>query len=183
MAFPTSEQLNGILEPLLKQFGMIVEDIKITKAGAKSAVRIAVDSEDPTAQSPDLDALEEVSKEVSRAFDESEEAGSLGFGPGYTLEVTTPGVDFPLTQWRHWKKNEGRLVKLPQAGTARVLMADREGVVLLTKKKKTTNITARKFGDVAGAVVEVEFNKAPSEEAKLIGLERSAYEPLIDAAD
>ena len=29
----------------------------------------------------------------------------------YTLEVTSPGTDRPLTQPRHWRRNQGRLVK------------------------------------------------------------------------
>lgn len=157
---------------------MELEQLKITKAGAKSAVRVAVDGD----TRPDLDALEEISKEVSRTFDEAEEAGTLNFGPGYTLEVTTPGLDFPLTLPRHWKRNLGRLVKLPQAGTARVLMVDEAGVVVLTKKKKKKTVSAHGFGDVEGAVVEVEFNTAPTDETQLVGLDRPAYEPLIAEA-
>lgn len=183
MAFPTPEQLTDTLNPLLTQFGVIVENIKVTKAGAKSAVRIAVDAEDPTTDSPDLDAIEEISKEISRVFDEAEEAEQLNFGSGYTLEVSTPGLEFPLTLPRHWKKNEGRIVTLPQAGSARVLLADEGGVVLLKKNKKKTTVITREFGDVEGAVVEVEFNKVPEGEAKLIGLDRHAYEPLLLAAD
>lgn len=179
MAFPTPSQLEDVLIPLLSQFGMQLEQLKITKAGAKSAVRIAVDGD----TRPDLDALEEISKEVSRTFDEAEEAGTLNFGPGYTLELTTPGLDFPLTLERHWKRNVGRMVKLPQAGSARVLHVDGAGVVLLTKKKKKKTVTAREFAEVEGAVVEVEFNQVPQDEAQLIGLDRQAYEPLIEAAE
>lgn len=183
MAFPTPEQLTNTIEPLLAQFGMVVEDIKVTRAGAKSAVRIAVDAADPTAERPSLDTLEEISKAVSQLLDDSEESGALNFGPGYTLELTTPGVEFPLTLPRHWQKNVGRLVKLPQGGTVRILQADESGVVVLTKKKKQHTVTTHEFGDVAGAVVEVEFNNVPGDEAKLIGLQRREYEPLIEQAD
>ena len=178
MAFPTPAQLEDVLRPLIRQFGLELEQLKITKAGAKSAVRIAVDGE----ARPDLDALEELSKEISRTFDDAEDEGTLNFGPGYTLEVTTPGLDFPLSLPRHWRRNVGRLVKLPQSGQARVLMVDEDGVVLLTKKKKKKSVSAYGFGEVEGAVVEVEFNTAPTDEAQLIGLDRHAYESLIAQA-
>ncbi|MBC2681745.1 ribosome maturation factor RimP [Corynebacterium sp. 4HC-13] len=179
MAFPTPSQLEDILNPLVTQYGMQLEQLKITKAGSKSAVRVAVDGD----ERPDLDILEEVSKAVSAAFDAAEESGALNFGPGYTLELTTPGLDFPLTLERHWKRNVGRVVTLPQAGSARILHVDEAGVVLLTKKKKNKTVVAREFADVEGAVVEVEFNQVPQDEAQLIGLDRHAYESLIAAAE
>lgn len=183
MAFPTPEQLTRTLDTLVSQFGVLIEDIKVTQAGAKSAVKIAVDSADPLAARPDLDALGEISNEVSRLLDEAEEAGELNFGPGYTLELSTPGLDFPLTLPRHWQRNIGRLAKIPQTGTQRILQADEEGVVLLKKNKKKITVSAHGFGDVAGAVVEVEFNNVPADEAGLVGLERHEYEPLIEQAD
>ena len=117
MAFPTEQDLRSYLEPLAAEAGADVEYVTVTRAGAKSAVRVAVDG-DPR---PDVDRLEELSHRVSEAFDAAEERGDLSFGPGYTLEVTTPGVDMPLTQLRHWRRNVGRLVALPQGGgTVRV---------------------------------------------------------------
>ena len=59
MAFPNKEQLEDSLRGLVKEFGLVIEDIKITKAGAKSAIRIAVDTADPRAERPGLDQLED----------------------------------------------------------------------------------------------------------------------------
>jgi ribosome maturation factor RimP len=36
----------------------------------------------------------------------------------YTLEVSSPGVDRPLTQPRHWRRATGRLVVVPLSGNA-----------------------------------------------------------------
>ena len=105
MAFPHKEQLADSLRGLVEEFGLVIEDIKITKAGAKSAIRIAVDTADPRAERPDLDRLEELSREVSAHLDDAEAKGDMSFGPGYTLELSTPGVDFPLTERRHWVRN------------------------------------------------------------------------------
>ena len=83
---------------------MDVEEIKINRAGSKTVVAVALDSDNR----PDLDTLEVVSGEISEAFDGAEETGVIAFGgQGYTLEVSTPGVDHPLTLPRHWRRNRG----------------------------------------------------------------------------
>jgi ribosome maturation factor RimP len=58
------------------------------------------------------------------------------------LEVTSPGVDRPLTEPRHWRRNTGRLVTVPigPAGsteqvTARVVAVDDAGVTLTVETK------------------------------------------------
>lgn len=181
MAFPSKEQLHDFLSPLLAQFGVVAENIAVAKAGAKSAVKIAVDSAEPTKPSPDLDSIEEISRAISQEFDQAEEAGTLNFGPGYTLEVSTPGVDFPLTQPRHWVKNSGRQVKLPDGRVARiaqVVTAGSDGsddVILVAQKKKQLEVFRVELAEVAGAVVEVEFSPAPPEQAKLVGLDPADY--------
>ena len=53
-----------------------------------------------------LDQVTAVTREIS---DLLETHPALGDQP-FTLEVTSPGIDRPLTQLRHWKKNHGRLV-------------------------------------------------------------------------
>ncbi|RAV32013.1 ribosome maturation factor RimP [Corynebacterium heidelbergense] len=185
MAFPTVEDLTQHIQPLAREFGYDVEGVTITKAGAKSAVRVAVDAD----ERPDLDGLEEFSGALSARLDAIESAGEANFGPGYTLEVTTPGVDHPLTEPRHWRRNTGRLVKLPTGQICRVAAVDQGGVVLLSaptmgshgaqgnKGRKGAPPTIREVGfeEVAGAVVEIEFSPAPQAEAELIGLDREEY--------
>lgn len=181
MAFPSKEHLLDVSNPIVAQCGLVVEEIKITRAGAKSAVKIAVDSADPTAQRPDLDVLEEVSKALSEAFDSAEAKGAVNFGPGYTLEVSTPGVDFPLTEARHWQRNVGRLATLPNGQTWRIAQVGEGCVALLGTKKKATTITVRELGEVAGAVVEVEFAQPPARERDMIGLDTAEYHALAAA--
>ena len=94
MAFPTPEQLGALVAPIARNHELDVEQIRAVRAGKKSQVVIALDGDTP----PTLDELEVVSNELSELFDAHEDAGDLNFGAGYTLEVTTPGVDMPLTQ-------------------------------------------------------------------------------------
>ena len=175
MAFPHKEQLADSLRGLVEEFGLVIEDIKITKAGAKSAIRIAVDTADPRAERPDLDRLEELSREVSAHLDDAEAKGDMSFGPGYTLELSTPGVDFPLTERRHWVRNIGRQVRLAD-GVHRIAQVGDEDVVLITPHKKSPRVRRGRFADHAGAVVEVEFSPAPNAEAELVGLAIEAYD-------
>ena len=82
------------------------------QGGGEVVGEVAVDAD----ERPDLDKLEELSQAVSEEFDARETSGTLNFGPGYTFEVTTPGVDTPLTQPRHFRRNIGRLVTFAVSG-------------------------------------------------------------------
>jgi ribosome maturation factor RimP len=77
-----------------------------------------------------LDDVATVSRTVSAALDDS---AVMGAGP-YVLEVTSPGVDRPLTEPRHWRRAAGRLVRasLTSGGQieGRVVTADEEAVVI-----------------------------------------------------
>lgn len=176
MAFPSPEELRDRIAPVAAAHGMDVEDVRTTKAGAKSQVIVALDSD----SRPTLDELEVVSQELSALFDASEDAGELNFGAGYTLEVTTPGVDLPLMAPRHWRRARGRLVAVGDA-TYRVgaLDEDETHVVLVEAGAKTPQVRVRPVSELSGAVVEVEFNQPPKAEVELAELtfeEASALE-------
>lgn len=186
MAFPTSGELSEVAEPHIARHGLDLEGIRVTKAGRKSVVAVLVDSD----AHPGSDDLEALSDELSEAFDAAEATGSLSFGPGYTLEVSTPGVDLALTHTRHWRRNRGRLVELPGTPrrTARVgaLSADGRRVALIAVQEEATpaagrkgaarkrsesrrkddepTVTVMEVADISGAVVQIEFAAAPSAE-------------------
>ena len=77
-----------------------------------------------------LDDAADVSRDVSALLDAG---NALGDVP-YTLEVSSPGVDRPLTEPRHWRRARGRLVRVKVTGEGpvegRVLAADADGVTL-----------------------------------------------------
>lgn len=164
MAFPGIETLTELIRPLAERRGMDIEEVRTVKAGKKSQVVVALDSD----TRPTLDELEEVSNEISELFDAHEAAGELNFGAGYTLEVTTPGVDLPLTQPRHWRRNRGRKVKVGEA-TYRVGALDEEErtVVLIAPASGGPTVELWPVSDLAGAVVEVEFSNPPAGEIEL----------------
>jgi ribosome maturation factor RimP len=103
-----AERVAELLAPVAQELGLDLEGVKITAAGRRRLVRITVDSDDGVS----LDDISRVSKRLSALL---EEAGTLGEAP-YTLEISSPGVDRPLTEPRHWRRAAGRLVKVTVTG-------------------------------------------------------------------
>src|SRR5690606_26022745 len=78
----------------------------ISPAGKRRVLRVVVDAAEADAPALSLDDLADVSRSVSELLDETD---VLGESP-YVLEVSTPGVDRPLTERRHFARNVGRRV-------------------------------------------------------------------------
>jgi ribosome maturation factor RimP len=96
-----------VLEPVVRAAGMDLESVRVSPAGRRRLLKLVVDADGGAA----LDQIAEVSREVSVRLDAS---GVMGEVP-YTLEVSSPGVDRPLTEPRHWRRARGRLVSAPLA--------------------------------------------------------------------
>ena len=141
-----------LLSPVITRAGFVLEEVSVTPAGKRRIVSVVIDREE---SNPSLDEVTLVSKEVSAILDDYSQLGSMPF----TLEVTTPGVDRPLTQPRHWRKNIGRLVKVtPIEGEkyiARIKSVSNEGVILDFQDEESTI----NFSDIRRAVIEIEFNR------------------------
>lgn len=168
MAFPTADKITELIAPTLASYHLDIEGLKITKAGVKAVVAIAVDRD----QRPDLDLLEVVSNEISTVFDAAEERGEVSFGPGYNLELSTPGVDMPLTTPRHWKRNQGRKVAITRDGKrefARIgaLNDAADAVILVTRNGKKLAVSELELANEYHAVVEIEFSNVPADEQTL----------------
>jgi ribosome maturation factor RimP len=99
--------LARVLEPVVRAAGMDLESVRVSPAGRRRLLRLVVDADGGVG----LDAIAEISREVSARLDAS---GAMGEVP-YTLEVSSPGVDRPLTEPRHWRRAQGRLVSVPLA--------------------------------------------------------------------
>jgi len=122
-------RLRAVVEPVVQGAGYDLEDLTISRAGRRFVVRVVVDRDGGL----DLDAVADVSRLVSAALDAAEEAGDELVAGEYQLEVSSPGVDRPLTLPRHWRRNIGRLVEVPVGDgkvTGRVVAADEAGVTL-----------------------------------------------------
>ena len=145
------DQIARLLEPVVRAEGLVLDDLDITPAGRRRVVRVVVDSESPLP----LDAVAQASHAVSEALDAADVLG----GASYTLEVTSPGVDRPLTLPRHWRRSTGRLVKARLADGGELvgrIVAVGDDAVELQVDGAQRRLA---LDEVAKAVVQVEFNR------------------------
>ncbi len=147
-----ASNLTELLNPAVTRAGFVLEEVTVTPVGKRRLISVVVDCEN---RIPSLDEVTVVSKEVSAILDTYSQLGEMPF----TLEVTTPGIDRPLTELRHWKKNVGRLVKItPQTGekyVARIKEVLPREVILEDEGREETVA----FPDISRAQIEVEFNR------------------------
>ena len=94
------ESVTGAIAPIIEASGIYLEEVTLT-GGSPKTLTVIVDSDSHLT----LDEVTVVTKEISDVLEEFEELGETPF----TLEVSSPGIDRPLTLPRHWRKNHGRL--------------------------------------------------------------------------
>jgi ribosome maturation factor RimP len=156
--------LRAVIEPVVTDAGYDLEDLAVSRAGRRHVVRVIVDADGGIG----LDAVADVSRAVSAALDAAEESGGDILAGEYQLEVSSPGVDRPLTLPRHWRRNVGRLVKVTARGdgqdgrpagdrqlTGRVVEADDERVVLETESGRA----GFRHAELGPGRVQVEFHR------------------------
>jgi ribosome maturation factor RimP len=147
----------GLIGPLA-ELGVDVETIDVQKAGRRHVVRIVVDRDGGV----DLDLVAAVSRRASEVLDVPPLSDALP-GP-FVLEVTSPGVDRPLTETRHWRRAVTRLVEVTTDDGAtvvgRVTSVPSDDEVVLTTEAGDTVISLSR---VQRAVVQVEFNRPGSD--------------------
>jgi ribosome maturation factor RimP len=153
-------QLQPVISDVVGPKGYDLEEIEVRPAGRRRLVRVVVDSDDGV----DLDEIARLSRMVAAALDEHDEV--LG-GP-YTLEVTSPGVDRPLQQQRHWRRARHRLVgvRLNDSST----LQGRVGDALEDRVQLLVDGELRWLGydDVAHAAVQVEFRPPPAQDLQIL---------------
>jgi ribosome maturation factor RimP len=98
------EEISAVITPALTSLGFYLEDLNITTAGKRSLLTVIVDAD----RHLSLDEVTVATKAISEIVENIPALGSTPF----TLEVTSPGIDRPLTKPRHWRKNINRLVKI-----------------------------------------------------------------------
>jgi ribosome maturation factor RimP len=156
----SAARLSEVLAPVVETHGADLEAVDVSKAGKRSVVRVVVDRDGGVS----MDDVADVSRAVSEALDALDEAEPGVLGPSYVLEVTSPGVDRPLTHPRHWRRNVGRLVTVvlregPNV-TGRIAAADDEQVTLDVDGTERTVPLA----DLVRGTVQVEFSRKGDEE-------------------
>jgi len=149
--------LQDIVAPVVAGLGLELDNLTTIRAGSRTVVRITLDGDGVSGHGLNVDEIADAAAAISRRLDEADAVGDQA----YILEVGSPGVDRPLSQPQHWRRNVGRLVKItPVSGDGfvdRVVGSDAAGVTL-----ETTGYLP--YSDVRRGVVQVELKPMPEAE-------------------
>jgi ribosome maturation factor RimP len=174
---PSQQQLMELLEGEFTRAGFELEDVVVDAAARPPRIIVIADGDEP----PDMEAIAALSRNSSELLDKLEDSDP------YVLEVTSPGVDRPLTAERHYRRARGRRVELELSDGSQLtgrLGELTEGVVkLVVAGKRQGDYSVRELPllNIAKAVVQVDFSTPHRRELELAGgLERSARE--LDSA-
>lgn len=153
-----TDRVATIVTAPVAALGLDLEAVEVTPAGKRSLVRIAVDRDGDLT----LDHLAEATRVISAALDADDPFGDQP----YTLEVTSRGVDRPLTLPRHWHRNRGRLVEVRRSDaepiTGRIVGSDDDGADLEHEQGRVRV----SYAEVTRALIVIEFNRAGDQDGE-----------------
>ena len=147
-----ASDLRNELVPHLSDSGLILEEVEIRKAGRRLLVQIILDSE----RNLNLDEIASASRKLDLIIEEENLLGDQAF----TLEVSTRGIDRPLTHIRHFIKSVGRKVEIqPETETFTDRIKNVEGQVVGFEDHESLDLST-----IKNAVLQIEFKKLDSDE-------------------
>lgn len=170
------DAISPALRAVTAELGVDLEEVRAAGAGARTVLTVVVDRDGGVS----LDEIADLSRELSAALDHDPAVGDTP----YELEVTTPGVNRPLTLPRHWHRARGRKVDIILATEGRERIAGRVGelsedeqqVTIVTRERQRMGTREVNLADVAKAVVGVDFSTPHPDELALCGLDEAEIE-------
>jgi ribosome maturation factor RimP len=145
-----TDSLEALVATTVSALGLDLEALELTAAGKKRVLLVALDRDGGVG----IDDITDATRALSEVLDSSDVMGDTP----YTLEVTSRGVDRPLTAPRHWRRNEGRLVRLrlldESSVDGRIGASDDDGVDIVGR---TT--TRYPYTQIESALVQIELNR------------------------
>lgn len=146
-----NDRLNALVAATVSDLGFDLEALELTPAGKKRVLRIAIDQDGGVT----IDDISAATRALSAELDSSDVMGQQP----YTLEVTSRGVERPLGEARHWRRNNDRLVSVQLADGStvdgRIGESDDTGVDITT----TQGVQRLAYADVAKALVQIELTR------------------------
>jgi ribosome maturation factor RimP len=168
---PSQTQVIELLDAEFARAGYEIEDVVID-AGVRPP-RITVIADGDTAL--DLDTIAALSHSASTLLD-----AVNGIADRYVLEVSSPGVDRPLTSEKHFRRARGRKVELALAdgtqamGRVGEMCGDTLTLVVRDDRGSDWVVRAVALNEIVKAVVQVEFSPPAKRELELATVDRSA---------
>ncbi len=165
---PSQKQVIELLDGEFARAGYEIEDVVIDTAARPPRITVIADGDEGL----DLDSIAALSRSASELLDSVDSPQS---GAPYVLEVTSPGVDRPLTAEKHYRRARGRKVELTLSDGSQLagrLGETRDGTVrLVVPEGGRANYSVRELPlrGIAKAVVQVEFSPPNQRELELAG--------------
>lgn len=152
MSSQSESRVAELITPIVEGENLYVDSVKLTPAGKRTRVVIALDADSDEALG--LDTVASVSRSISEKLDEEDPISGA-----YVLEVSSPGVERPLTLPRHWRRAKGRLVSVRLNDESEIkgrVIENNDTAVTLDANPDTLEIP---LNDISRATVEIEFNR------------------------
>jgi len=160
---PSPERVIELLNGEFARAGYEIEDVSIDTGSRPPRIRITADGDRPL----DLDGVAELSRSASAVLD-AVDTGDIA----YDLEVSSPGVDRPLTAEKHFRRARRRKVELDLADGSTVtgrLGATVDGVAdLVVRTGGGWTVRRIPLAEIRKAVVQVDFSPPNSKELELV---------------
>jgi ribosome maturation factor RimP len=163
---PSQEQVIELLDDEFARAGYEIETVVVDAGTRPPRIVVIADGDDPL----DLDTIASLSQRASALLDDLDDTVA-----SYVLEVSSPGVDRPLTTEKHFRRARGRKAELALSDgsclTGRLGGTD-NGVLRLVVRSNSRGWTVREIAldDIVKAVVQVEFSPPNPRELELGGL-------------
>ena len=164
---PTQTQVIELLGEEFARAGYEIEDVVIDSRARPPRITVIADGDTAL----DLDTIATLSRSASTLLDGVD--GSDEIVDNYVLEVSSPGVEHPLTSEKHFRRARGRKVELSLADgsqlTGRVGEARGDVVALVVRDGRDWAVREIPLAEVMKAVVQVEFSPPAQAELELAG--------------
>jgi ribosome maturation factor RimP len=163
---PSQKQVIELLDGEFARAGYEIEDVVIDTGTRPPRITVIADADDGL----DLDSIAALSRSASELLDTVDSPNS---GSPYVLEVTSPGVDRPLTTEKHYRRARGRKVEVTLSDGSQLtgrLGDTSDGIVaLVVREGGRGNYSVREMplDGIAKAVVQVEFSPPNQRELEL----------------
>ncbi|MDX5480679.1 MAG: ribosome maturation factor RimP [Hymenobacteraceae bacterium] len=153
----TAKTIREMAEASLPESDLFIVDVAVSDSPARPKITVLADGE----QGITIDQCATISRRINKRIEET-----FGEEVAYVLEVSSPGVDFPLMQPQQFRRNIGRNLKLKlQDGaekTGKLEEVTETGIGLLEEiklkgKKATYEPVQIPFGEIVKANVVISF--------------------------
>jgi ribosome maturation factor RimP len=156
---PSQEQVIGLLDDEFARAGYEIENVVVDAKARPPRITVIADGDTV----PDLDAIAALSRSASALLD-----GLDTIQDRYVLEVSSPGVERPLTSEKHFRRARGRKVDLALSDgsqlTGRVGETRGDTIALVVREERAWAVREIPLAEIVKAIVQVEFSPpAPAE--------------------